>query len=263
MQSRCHTVCRNGGFTLIELLVVIAIIAILAGMLLPALSKAKAKADAVKCVSNIRQLQIAWGLYADDHDGRLPSNGGAVVGNNWVDGDAMTEVDDSNIRNGLLFRYNPSSGIYKCPSQRTKSPTSNLPAFRSFAMQWYVGKPGFGTPAKGRSGEINRPSDCFVFIDQQSVDNSHFGIYPNPRPVPAPAAGTPADGWYSNIASSSTAPGNGEMPANRHGGPTSFSFADGHVQSVKWSGGFVKLGIPGVCTGPDLQDLRMVQAWLP
>ena len=88
------------------------------------------------------------------------------------------------------------------------------------------------------------------------MDNSHFGIYPNPRPVPLPAPGTPCNGWYSNAASGSTAPDNGEMPAYRHGGPTSFSFADGHAQSVKWAGDFVRQGIPGVCAGSRQKNRR-------
>ncbi len=243
------------AFTLIELLVVIAIIAILAGMLLPALSKAKDKAAAIKCVSNIKQLQLAWQLYADEHDGRLVPNAGSTIGNNWVDGDAGTETSDVNIRNGLLYRYNQSPGIYRCPSFK-KLNAGGIEYLRTYAMQWYVGKPGIGAACKGRLEDLTRPSDCFVFIDQQQMDNSHFGIH-------ATNYAATVDGWYSYIASGGTGAGNNEMPARRHGGPTSFSFADGHSQAVKWSGTFVKLGIPGVCTGADLQDLRMVQAWLP
>ncbi len=251
---------NRSAFTLIELLVVIAIIAILAGMLLPALSKAKDKGQAIKCVSNIKQLQLAWQLYTDDHDGRLVPNAGATVGNNWVDGQANTEATDANIRSGLLFRYNDSVGIYKCPSFKKKT-TAGVEFFRSYAMQWYVGKPGIGAPAKGRLEEITRPTDCFIFIDQQSMDNSHFGIYAtNYNGNTSP---TGVNGWYSFIASGGTGAGNGEMPATRHGGPTSFSFADGRAESVKFLGSFVKLGIPGPCTGADLADLRKVQGWLP
>src|SRR2546423_5195336 len=125
------------GFTLIELLVVIAIIAILAAFLLPALSKAKGRAEAVFCLNNTRQLLFAWQIYADDHSGRLTYNlggsgGRAVAGRtnvNWVnnimDWNSGAGSDNTNvatITEAALGPYAKSVAIYKCPSDRVLSP---------------------------------------------------------------------------------------------------------------------------------------------
>src|ERR1043166_5383156 len=117
------------GFTLIELLVVIAIIAILAGLLLPALSQAKARAQTIACMNNLKQLQLCWHLYAVDNDDQLPPNNFVynVDGINnpivrslsWCPGVAPLDTTTSNIEQGLLFQYNSSVGIYHCPSDRS------------------------------------------------------------------------------------------------------------------------------------------------
>ena len=138
------------GFTLIELLVVIAIIAILAGMLLPALAKAKAKGLKTACVSQLRQLTLAWTMYASDNGGSLPLNyyfnaSGGINPDAWIRGSmddngaygqfepgALDSTNLNTIRAGKLFTYAPAVKAYRCPADR--SATAGVPKVRSYSI---------------------------------------------------------------------------------------------------------------------------------
>src|SRR5438093_10690259 len=124
--------CKT-GFTMVELLVVIAVIAILASLLLPALARAKAKAQAAGCLSNLRQLTLCWLMYADDNGDSLPPNvalntlgdgvgtrvGWTTRDPSWPQGNCYTDTNLNHIEPGLLFPYNRSVGIYKCTADKS------------------------------------------------------------------------------------------------------------------------------------------------
>jgi prepilin-type N-terminal cleavage/methylation domain-containing protein/prepilin-type processing-associated H-X9-DG protein len=249
------------GFTLIELLVVIAIIAILAAMLLPALARAKGKAQQSTCLNNLRQLQIAWLIYPDENNDILPLNPKGSPKNAWIQGDVSSSTGATNvlfIENGVLFPYNKSIGIYRCPADNLPD-TRNGPAVtfrvRSYSMNCYMSGEDVGQTHNGLTGyKVNkktaditqpRPVNAFVFVEeaQYSIDDGHFGFSPSGQP----GAG-PINNWLN-------------MPAQWHKGAT-FSFADGHASFRKWMDG-TTLHINSNPGGNDLSadhaDIRYVQ----
>jgi prepilin-type N-terminal cleavage/methylation domain-containing protein len=236
----------SGGFTLVELLVVSAIIAILASLLTVGLARARQVSRRTTCESKLRQLTLAWMLYADDNNGHIVPNRTAgdppqSTPGSWVVGSVKTNTSLLGTQVGALFPYVRSVAVYNCSAD----PSTN----RSYAMNcgfnWFDNNdPSLKEPLPTsylvtRFSEIAKPTETFAMIDENadSIDDGFFGInWP------------PSSTWLN-------------LPATRHDQRrTSLSYSDGHVTEIKWLEPKVWVKYDQPASGPaDLSDLQLMQ----
>jgi prepilin-type processing-associated H-X9-DG protein len=232
--------------------------ATLSAILLPALNKGRSRSQAISCLNNLRQLQLAWEMYSDDNAGELPPNNfvegikmGSLAtyrGDSWCPGNTRDDVTTDNIQRGTLFQYTKSANIYRCPSDESlvngATGTGELPRTRSYSMSSSINSEVTSSlsPSFRRSTELLNvdPSQVFVFIDshEDAISDAHFALAPDTK------------FWI-------------DMPSDRHDQAANLSFADGHIERWQWAAPKNFVRFQQAPSGEDdLSDLRRLQSVL-
>jgi|SRR5665213_484319 len=254
--SRMPSASSKAGakaFTLIELLTVIAIIAILAAILLPALARARERAQAVICLNNTKQLMLATSIYAGDNGDRLPYNLGMVGSQfrtdlNWVNNVMTWDLSSDNTNTATLTKaglgafVSGNASVYHCPSDQALSSVQRAAGWtariRSYSMNAMVGDAGnFSTNGYNsnnpgykqffKTTQIPTPSEIFVFLDEHP-DSINDGYFLNKSPHKHTYTASANTGTYNKAQWT-------DLPASYHNGAAAFSFADGHVVLHRWT----------------------------
>ena len=257
---------KTQAFTLIELLVVIAIIAILAGLLLPALAKAKTKARAITCMNGNNQLTMAWRFYADENDGRLVGSGRGQmmsgkqipewIGGNWLDKNNPKKSDNWDVdlwirgvnskgrkiagRGNLLYPYvGNSTEVFNCPADNSvgiNNKGKTVPRLRSRSINNWVGGPGWGNKING--GTCTTPASVATLEWRVFHKDTDF-VAPGPSNTFVmldEREDSINDGYF--VVDMAGYPGQTiklvDYPASYHNRAAGFSFADGHAEIHKW-----------------------------
>jgi prepilin-type N-terminal cleavage/methylation domain-containing protein len=224
MKSHAPASNRRTAFTLIELLVVIAIIAILAGMLLPALGKAKQKAKASQCMSNMRQIAFAGKLYQDDHDAVLVQLGRELRPN---DPPSTNMIVPSTTAFWWVDSLRPllqNTRVYNCPAMKRTNDLGIGMSHPELGL-WLNGA------GKVRENEVAKPSSTVIFADSQDITNPNEPEpdkwIPNPTTTLNRLFRTPVNGGNGSVNYFVTAP---SRVVNRHNGQTESGWVDGHAE---------------------------------
>ena len=264
--NRVHEASKSArGFTLIELLVVIAIIALLMGILMPALQRARKMAQSIACTSNLRSLMIAWRTYGDSNDDKLVACQDGMPGRpNWISGglsftNAPVNWDIHNdLTRGPLWSYaGENAKVFKCPADMAKVTDSSgrtVPRVRSNSMsqvfgygEWLNSSPANRSQNVWRTyakfSRIVHPVRTWVFVDEHPDSIN--------------------DAAFANACTDAHSPGAArviDFPANYHGGSCGFSFADGHAVIHKWIGDTIKKA-PVTYTGAMSLNVPAGDSW--